>query len=235
MKKLGFAAIVIVLIIFGMRNRNRPETALPPEPSSQLKPEINEISITPKIASASATAELPAPVEKSVQNQPNSGAFAKKMAEGGFEPGPASAKTAMAFLESRKAENPSDEMSGMHPPDTDAGEGRMLLGKFMDEAAGIELITMLLPDDGVEHVCFRTPEVLFKASFGTYTLRSDASGYGIVKFNDVDYLRIIWSFDEKRIIHGQLLKIESGQTAVIKSFAAVEINRSSSVKFKYCK
>ncbi len=151
-----------------------------------------------------------------------------------FEPRFTTSTDALMLLESKKENDPETELGGMHQVDWNS-DSVMLLGKFRDKEQDIELALSLRDDDNLEKVCLSFPGKTLTGTAGTFTLRADASGYGIVRFNGNEYLRLIWATDRKRIIHAQFLQRTANEIKVVKSFSATEINRANSEKLERCK
>ena len=139
-----------------------------------------------------------------------------------FESHSASRLGAKELLDRKTDEDPDEEIKGMHHLDNRSGEGRMLLGKFLDEKNKIELFIALAGEDGADHVCLAGPAISFKKKSGSYILAVDASGYGIVKLSETEFLRLAWFIEERRMIMGQLFKIEKSQVKLIEEFSVSE-------------
>ena len=142
--------------------------------------------------------------------------------ENSFEPHSVNRIEAEEILDRKSEENPEEEIKSMHHPDRHAGEGRMLLGKFRDGKNETEIFIALAAEDGADHVCLAGPGLFFKKKPGSYTVNVDASGYGIIKFSESEYLRLTWFIEKKRKILGRLFKFENGQYNLIKEFSATE-------------
>ena len=159
----------------------------------------------------------------------------------GFEPRDITPNDALEILEHKKNENPNEEMLSMHSPNLAADDASLILGKFRDEGNDLELVLAVRPPEAIESsgefACLISPKLGldFKPAVGKYIVRVDTQGYGVVKFNELISVRIMWSVDHKRVVHGQVLKIENGQFKIVYTFAAIEQNRISGIPLKYCK
>lgn len=153
-----------------------------------------------------------------------------------FEPTERTVKTAEETLESRRNENPESEIEEMHPLDESDRQSMMLTGMFRDDANDIELRFSKLYDisgrpQGKDKICFVAPKLGYNMENNiTGKVRTDGTGYGLLQLNSQLYIRVAWSFEKKRILHGELLKAENGETQIIKKFSAQENSKG----MKYC-
>lgn len=162
--------------------------------------------------------------------------------ETGFEPDNRTVKNALEILVSKRNSDPYEEVRTLARINEDNINSAMLNGHFRDDSNDIDAIFSSVTDENGEpsefdKACFIAPKLglNFGSSFDKYTVHTDETGYAIIQFSPNLFVRITWSYEGKRIIHGEVISIENGQSKNIKSFAAVQINRSRGEELKYCK
>jgi len=152
-----------------------------------------------------------------------------------FEPADRTERSAEEVLESKKDVNPADEAASMRRLEEDQND-QLLLGYFRDNSKDIEFkVSSVYEMDDTraknDFICFVAPKLGYNMpKFVNTQILSDGTGYGLIKMNDQLYIRITWSFDKERILHGQILSLKNGHLMPAETFRAVQ-NKES---LKYC-
>lgn len=156
------------------------------------------------------------------------------------EPQERDKKTAEEILESKKDLNPAEEISSLKRLDDNDEKTMMLLGKFRDEAKDLEIFFGPVTDEKgnplLEDVtCLVSPKynLNFKRGYKGQ-VRTDDTGYAILKLSEQVYARVAWSFNDRgRLLHGQVYSVELGQSKLITNFEA-KGSGSKKLDLKYC-
>ena len=64
--------------------------------------------------------------------------------------------------------------------------------------------------------------------------KKTSSAQNILNLNEKFFVRVAWSFEEKRTLHGQIVSVETDRTKLIKQFIAKERSQFGADKMKYC-
>lgn len=153
-----------------------------------------------------------------------------------FESTNRSEKTALESLESKRNENPEAEVQTLRPLEENDAQSMMLTGKFRDSTNDLELhFARLYGLDGspqeIDKICFVAPKLGFKMENNlSGKVRTDGTGYAVLQLNPQLYIRVAWSFETKRQLHGEVLRIVNGQAKKETTFTAEE----SPGALKYC-
>lgn len=153
-----------------------------------------------------------------------------------FEPLDRTVKTAEETLNSKINENPTEEVLSLRSFDETDQNSMMLLGKFRDNVTDIELQISKVYDEqdrptNNDVVCFVAPKLglNFKKNMNA-SLKVDGTGYGVLQLSGDLFIRMAWSFEKKRILHGIVMKNYEGQARTLQFFSATE----NSQGMKYC-
>jgi hypothetical protein len=150
-------------------------------------------------------------------------------------------KSARETLESKRDLDPNFEYENMNSFDDKNGNDSLLSGSFKNEQHDIELkILMTYEDtnfslfDGIS-ICFSAPQLNIEIPFGTkIDFKADGSGYGLAKLNDNIFLRLAWSMDPKRLMHGQIIKNSSSESKILLNFQINSVNSLEGKSLKRC-
>jgi hypothetical protein len=150
-------------------------------------------------------------------------------------------KSAQELLESKKSQNPGDELLSLHRLDTNDQNSMMLLGRFRDEASDIELFFSPVMDpqgnlQAQDVICFVAPKLGYDFKrLLTGKVMGDNTGYALLKLNENLFVRAAWSSDKGiRTLSGQIFEVNGDKSKLIKSFEAAERNKKSTSSLKYC-
>lgn len=160
----------------------------------------------------------------------------------GFEPTRKTIKNALEILETKGELNPADEISILRPFDLNLQENIMLSGHFRDDENDLEMSFSPITDEngnslGQDRVCFISPKLKINIPKNNKSiLRTDETGYAVVKLNDTLYARFTWSYEfkKKRTLHGVILIFKNGAFVKTNTFAAQEVHTSKGETLKYC-
>jgi hypothetical protein len=151
-------------------------------------------------------------------------------------------KAAWETLDSKTSISPAEDIRQLSRLEESNVIGFMLSGYFRDSENDIEAFFSSSTDEkgnllNEDRICFVAPSlgINFKPSFGKHSLRVDETGYGVVKLTPALYLRIAWSREKKRIVHGDVVLLENGNHRTIKRFNATTVSRFTGEQLKYCK
>ena len=159
-----------------------------------------------------------------------------------FEPTNKTIKNTLETLEMKSRLNPEDEISNLRPFNMNMQENLMLMGSFRDDDNDLEMFFSPILDEnnnstGQDRICFISPKlkINIQKRHNKAVLRTDDTGYAVVKLDDVSYARFAWSFEKTRILHGDILNFKNGTFVKTYSFAAKELHVLEGETQKYCK
>ncbi|MCC2678214.1 MAG: hypothetical protein K0R29_790 [Pseudobdellovibrio sp.] len=154
-----------------------------------------------------------------------------------FEPQERDQKIAEETLERKQELNPAEEIVSLKRLNDNDQNTMMMLGKFRDEANDLEI--RFAPVSDLENnplekdmTCLVSPKLKlnFKKTLNG-EVKSDDTGYALLKLNDETFARVAWSADsEGRKLHGHILVKKNGSFQMTKSFVAKEFHNP----LKYC-
>lgn len=160
----------------------------------------------------------------------------------GFEPDARTVKNAQEVLESKRNTDPFEEVRTLKRIDENNINSAMLNGSFRDEDNDIECRLSSITDEKGNQsendmACFIAPKLglNFPKSYDKYTIHTDETGYGIIKLSPTKFVRMTWSYENKRLLHGEIISVENGQNKIIKSFAAAQVSITKGEQLKHCK
>ena len=248
------AVLAVVIIALWKKNDVKPAPVVTVE---QVIPEkIHEVSI-PVVSEAQSVSipekdplqkmgfapdsEIPGQMKKTVTV--NGKVSVYSIASGSsFSPKDKSVAAAVELLDRRNSENPEEELLNLKPLDFKNDDEAMLSGKFRDDANDLEFrLSEVEPDSNVpasqDFICLMAPKLKLKmrSLSPKHLIRSDSTGYGVVRFEGGIYARLMWSFEDKRIIHGQIIKIDGNLPRVLLQFNAVEKSALRGEELEYCR
>lgn len=157
------------------------------------------------------------------------------------EPNSVTEKMARETLDSKRDLDPNFEFQNMNFFDDQNQNDSLLSGSFRNEELDLEFrILMTYTDmqnssfDGVR-ICFSAPKLNIEVPYGTkIEFKADGSGYGLAKLNETTFLRLAWSMDPRRKLHGQILKNSAGQIETILNFESSSVNTMEGKSLKRC-
>jgi len=153
-----------------------------------------------------------------------------------FEPSERTSKTANEIIESKRDHDPQQEVSELRVLDDNEQNNSLLLGTFRDSANDVEIKlgkVYNLDNSSTDKVilCFVAPKLNYNfPKYMNATARVDGTGYGVIQINEKLFIRIAWSMESKRALHGQIVELRNGQPSATHNFAATE-NRQD---LKHC-
>ncbi len=158
-----------------------------------------------------------------------------------IEPNNASEKTALETLESKRDIDPQFEYESLKKfDDTNQNDG-LLSGSFRNNELDLEF-KILMTYSGSQYTnfsginfCFSSPNLNIDIPLGTEAdLRTDGTGYGIIKLSNNSFLRLAWSMEAKRKIHGQIIRTQQNISELVLSFEALQYNSLEGKYLKRC-
>ena len=158
-----------------------------------------------------------------------------------FEPVERTVKEAKETLESKKDTFIADEFENLLRLDSRNENSTMLTGKFRDDKLDLEVrFAPLETMDGEpidrDKVCFIFKKLDINVEHKAYpiSIKADGTGYGVLRLPTGHYIRLVWSYEKVRALHGQIFKEINGQFEMLSEFTAEEIRHSRGEKLKYC-
>ncbi|MGZ3726234.1 MAG: hypothetical protein ACXWQQ_10545 [Pseudobdellovibrio sp.] len=161
---------------------------------------------------------------------------------GAFEPTERTKKGAEETLSRKSDLDPSVEVTKLNRVDVNSQDDSLISGYFRDDANDVELYLSPAVNDETNSMaafdvgCFMAPKwgFNFEKSFNKYIIKSDGTGYAVIQLNESTYLRVTWSLESHRVIHGQVVSSKNSNFKIEKTFQAAEIHRSQGDSLKYC-